>query len=104
MITARNVLKRLKTRDMKTKHTPGPWTFDSRATGTYNVRTESRYIAIISDHPKRELSDQMLPNAKLIAAAPELLEACASVLNANNNSLPAVVIIQLNEAIEKATK
>ena len=66
---------------MKTKHTPGPWYVSKRrVTGNHTVVTNThRYIAIISDHPKRELSHEMSFNAKLIAAAPELLEALQEV-------------------------
>ena len=67
----------------KTQHTPGPWdlvfrqhhTFvESLATGCGNVATvsEGRSVA------------ESAANARLIAAAPELLEAAGAVLDGND--------------------
>lgn len=67
---------------METKHTPGPWTATEEGKvaqvggGFVPIRTPFRADAFVdgpnrSDHPEEELS----ANARLIAAAPELLAA-----------------------------
>lgn len=69
---------------METKHTPGPWKAEYRAPKLYTDRD----ISIIAQN--REIADVIgcdgmaTENAHLIAAAPDLLEACkdmASILN-----------------------
>lgn len=56
-------------------HTPGPWTILAE---DYRVYAEDDYpVALASSH--RE-SEQRLANAHLIAAAPDLLEACELML------------------------
>ncbi len=77
------------------KHTPGPWCVDAtKATGAYGVRTDydthpghdyaggygSQICSMIpsnSDFPQEERN----ANARLIAAAPDLLAACQQVLS-----------------------
>ena len=58
---------------MNTKHTPGPWTVE---TGSFyvSIRAPSRMVGdtrVIGGKP----DDENLANARLIAAAPDLLEA-----------------------------
>ena len=60
-------------------HTPGPW----RAVLTYvhSVREDRRTITSVADcglTPRR--AEEAQANARLIAAAPELLEACKAAL------------------------
>lgn len=71
------------------KHTPGPWRANAKPMGNpYGVITEhgenenwsicndgGRFIAAIKMQPEEEA------NARLIAAAPEMLEALESALN-----------------------
>ena len=63
------------------KHTPGPWT----ANRAYRIDKEYGRIALIvpvnGENPIAEMTpdyiaDMTQANARLIAAAPELLEAC----------------------------
>lgn len=57
---------------METKHTPGPWTAE-RIMGNYVIRSENgvfKNIALVPAGPT---------DARLIAAAPELLEALKKV-------------------------
>ncbi len=72
---------------MSTKHTPGPWEFSTTADGA-RIRQHAEpgsgnpTIAwvgcdYINDMNLEELSPEGVANARLIAAAPELLEACA---------------------------
>jgi len=64
------------------KHTPGEWKFDERFD---EVRSPMRTVAEIADadgivwHCGLD-SDECQANARLIAAAPELLEACQEAL------------------------
>ena len=64
------------------KHTPGPWTFydDTASTGRIEIVALGKTVARIY----RSVPEEDLPNARLIAAAPDLLEVleiCAMVLN-----------------------
>jgi hypothetical protein len=67
---------------MNAKHTPGPWIADG-----YNVRVRNgRYIAYTgpshtppSEYPK-QCAEEDKANARLIAAAPELLEALENLM------------------------
>lgn len=73
---------------MTTTHTPGPWTLETVRTvsgfchkvGPFPARREGgdpRHACLYSDYPSESNpSDQeLLANARLIAAAPELLKA-----------------------------
>lgn len=64
---------------MSTKHTPGPWVFESEfgSRAFVNTKDESTYIAIQYCDNREE----MAANARLIAAAPELLEALQNCLD-----------------------
>ena len=55
------------------KHTPGPWTFydDTASTGRIEIVALGKTVARIY----RSVPEEDLPNARLIAAAPDLLEA-----------------------------
>ena len=93
------------------KHTQGTWKAEP---GTfypdYNVKTESgRKIALVL-FPKNAITGEIRPeieaNARLIAAAPELLlalKACARHLNTNNEEDRVLYEIAI-EAINKATQ
>ena len=59
---------------MSAKHTPGPWVVRQSSCGS--VGTDSMLIALTyGDDPDCKADDRMRANARLIAAAPELLEA-----------------------------
>jgi hypothetical protein len=63
-------------------HTPGPW----RDTGWLQIATETMLpgdtvLAVVHEDEKRgRLRSEAEANARLIAAAPELLEVCKAVL------------------------
>lgn len=61
------------------KHTPGPWLLD----GTYVYQDDAtgRTIADCAHNKNRDRAEQVA-NAKLIAAAPELLDALRDALKA----------------------
>lgn len=75
---------------MTTKHTPGPWTFVQGGSGdwpTWNVRIGRSMITL----PPGEDMRVMDANARLIAAAPELLEFARLVLRGEGDSVRSIV-------------
>lgn len=86
-----------------TKHTPGPWFVATSMSGKMAIaQKEDMYSVALIEKWRAEHE----ANAKLIAAAPELLEALQSVLpylkavgTSGNHWLPAV-----ESAIKKATE
>lgn len=54
------------------KHTPGPW---SDPTGTSVYAGKKLVAAVYGDDPECKSDDRMTANARLMAAAPDLLEA-----------------------------
>lgn len=75
---------------METKHTPGPWESVGRAVYTAH-ENPSREIIWDGHNTRSAGNDEQLANARLIAAAPELLEACQAMIawdDAENNAKP----------------
>jgi hypothetical protein len=60
---------------MSTQHTPGPWKFGSKADSKFYKRNisgaDGYHVAAVSSRNEHEVD----ANARLIAAAPDLLEA-----------------------------
>lgn len=91
-------------------HTPGPWTaHDSPVDGAYPISTAfgDHRICIAHAHGVFEEPGRIeaQANARLIAAAPELLEALKRIMAAVNYGgikMPAVIGIQASTAIAKA--
>lgn len=92
---------------MKTKHTPGPWAF--------REGSEPHYQALVYNEENGEdvaitYHDDGATNAKLIAAAPELLEAAEwalTELREPEHSTADTIhetIQKLQQAIKKATE
>ena len=62
-------------------HTPGPWHYGMAHWGRYQISDGSRNIGELSSYAglggrETELNAEQEANAKLIAAAPDLLAAC----------------------------
>jgi hypothetical protein len=95
---------------METKHTKGPWSVSNRRIETNEYGIEGIDIDGAGDEidiatvwiPKGD-EDPGLYDAKLIAAAPEMLEALLSIEN-DDNSIPAAIWKMINAAIKKATE
>lgn len=100
------------------KHTPAPWGISGNHVDSGNIQIGSQkdYVAEIYPTPNDEVGkipnlEESLANAKLIAAAPELLEACRSAKRLLEDLEAAEVIIsrdgkvysEIVEAIKKAT-
>lgn len=95
-------------------HTPGPWDYDdiNKEVFASCEEHESGWVALIAgnDSEDRPLPESMmLANARLIAAAPDLLEACTSALGtiqyllSNSDNGPAENCLEvLAAAIAKA--
>jgi len=106
---------------MKTKHTPGPWEIKIHDKGPYFTEVEVWHqnygrIAIMPDNTSIWNSDkneaaakaalsETIANAKLIAAAPELLEACRIALRCSGLLDPRFQVHYkvVKDAIKKAT-
>lgn len=65
----------------KTTHTPGPWTVGPRGASVY--RPNGMRIAALDAHA--DSLGLRAADARLMAAAPELLEACREAIKALNN-------------------
>lgn len=57
------------------KHTKGPWLFDGQC-----ITTESGLSVIATVERDQGAGQEATDNARLIAAAPELLEACRRII------------------------
>jgi hypothetical protein len=96
---------------MKTLHTPGPWAIEKEKTqGRILIRDNSEDETFVATIPHHWIKSKA--NARLIAAAPELLEALKSVVEkldiSGNMSIAAKeyygeVIAKATAAIAKAT-
>ena len=103
------------------KHTPGPWTFEDEPKGQNIVTIKYREMPLatvrgtddmscIEEDEEPEIALECVANAKLISAAPELLEACKMAfdnLQKGESKTKYRLITCLNaleEAIKKATE
>ena len=93
------------------KYTPGPWEVDtSRLLASVNtapMNQQHKHIAMAnyfnSVEPETRVTEQeCLANARLIAAAPELLEACKAALKLANEMSEGDLYDQIKNAITKA--
>ena len=65
------------------KHTPGPWEIEGtprQGWDIFSLGEERRYI---TSEPMRERAISYEPDARLMAAAPELLEALEKIVELN---------------------
>jgi hypothetical protein len=100
---------------MKTKHTQGEWKIlwgNYTHFATINADCTHRICALeVNEAEKWRIpSNEQIANAKLIAAAPDLLNACDSVLTAWHNKLSnmhkkePLYLQQIRNVIKKATE
>ena len=87
------------------KHTPGPWQIsksNNEKLSTVEIGTEDRYITLLSW--TKDIAEEQKANARLIASAPELLEAAEKVIQngmaCSHDEVKARV--ELRQVIEKA--
>lgn len=93
---------------MKPKHTPGPWIVsnipDDRIKNFVWVIDPNSDLGICKVHTDGDTKDESEANARLIAAAPDLVSAAMRILELwDNNGNPAGAFQALRSAIEKAT-
>jgi hypothetical protein len=75
------------------KHTTGPWTIDERFPGSYAIEPNVAWLGASSSHQPGE----NFANARLIAAAPELLAALQSIMSSES-----AILTELREQAERA--
>ena len=88
-----------------TQHTPGPWNVGDDSPNDYEgpiIDTRDRAVAVITIDHETESTPEDRANARLIAAAPELLAMLERVLDGVLR-LPPLDIEQALAAIIKAT-
>jgi hypothetical protein len=65
------------------QHTPGPWKFELAPSGGFDIEKDpndlGRYMVIATRNSNPKRAAEMHANARLIAAAPDLLDALRSV-------------------------
>lgn len=66
---------------MSTKHTPGPWSFYDDSNDGKTNRIEIVAIGKTVARIYHSVPEEDLPNARLIAAAPDLLAACQKFMD-----------------------
>ena len=93
---------------METKHTPGPWKLIEQGDANMYGMVTAGNRWIISFQQNGELmSETQLANAKLMAAAPELLSTlkhCTEALKVVCSSATKPFIERAEAAIKKATE
>jgi len=80
---------------MTTKHTPGPWAVQGLGPvrpeypdwNHYAIRSPENICLAVVHEVDRYGADRALPDARLIAAAPELLKACKAVSEWHQHSV-----------------
>lgn len=101
-----------------TMHTPGPWTMETMRTsvgichkiGPFPAKDddgEPRHACLYADYPSTSnpRDEELRANARLIAAAPDLLEALQTLLDSvEGNRVTAGDCYMALAAITKATK
>ena len=80
-----------------TQYTPGPWTYEAEETGFAGAIVAT--TGWICDFD----TDPSLANARLIAAAPDLLEALQAVIAEHEDGYGLKCVEQVKAAIAKAT-
>jgi type VI protein secretion system component VasF len=89
---------------MKTNHTPGPWKVVDRH--IFTDEKDYQTIAYTDDHRNRQArpAKETEANAQLMAAAPELLEACQRVMQLAISAQGDEIFAEVRAAIAKATQ
>lgn len=103
---------------MAAKHTPGPWTFEHVSQDVVDIKSDGPKWKAVATIKANKLgagevgADELSSNARLIAAAPDLLAACEKAADAFDalaevNNLPSgwkrSVVDPIRAAIAKAT-
>jgi len=94
---------------METKHTKGKWVLSHGANTFPTIGSAELHQPIATIHKienAKTFCEEAEANAKLIAAAPELLEALIKLYNSIDSciDLTPELLIECNNAIKKATE
>lgn len=87
---------------MSTKHTPGPWIIQWGRQGTQPLSIHNNDVNIVTGMG-RKAHPEAVQNARLIAAAPDLLEALQAVASYGSMTGADWVCEKVDAAIAKAT-
>ena len=69
------------------KHTPGPWYHEADShTGAVKTGGKQLIASDFGDDPECNEDDRQIANARLIAAAPDLLAVCKAVAESSNGA------------------
>ena len=82
------------------KHTKGPWDVDPN--DEFTVTADRDGLSVCCTEYEDRGKNENIANARLIAAAPELLEACQTALITLNINRRYIQIPKLQEALRKA--
>ena len=98
--------RNFKTNKMETKHTQGEWEISKNQNQGVRINVGSDPIKMtticsLSGSPREE---EVNANAKLIAAAPDMLDALIKIKEIGGFSSDGKIGILINNAIKKATK
>lgn len=92
----------------KTKHTAGEWQ-TSKTVNDITIHSEGKDVALVYQYSRSVDEEEATANARLIAAAPELLSNCMATLEdlendnmGKNSETYQMAIENLREAISKA--
>lgn len=80
----------------KSKHTAGPWHVFKDEINDGDGLTVARVVRFVPLY--REQSDA---NARLIAAAPDLLEACKAIVDVCTTAPPVELVRRLGDVVEQ---
>lgn len=96
---------------MSAQHTPGPWASDGlEVWGTHAMRINltsggTPRIAVCDAHTDAEREFPAEANARLIAAAPELLEVLKTIVRAaDGRTIPGNLILDENSPLMEAAR
>lgn len=85
------------------KHTPGPWYADKlQDLNAFNVFQHGATYSLLTITPDGNSGRDVEPDARLIAAAPELLEALKETIATWDSGSQAFPIAMIRAAIAKA--
>jgi hypothetical protein len=93
--------------NMSTQHTPGPWGTDHKDHDSpyqnIKIKAGSKTVCTIwiDDAPDHAFNSEQEANARLIAAAPDLLEALQNLVNGNGFA-PSESLEKARAALAKA--
>lgn len=93
---------------MDTKHTPGPWRINA-VMREYGNKLEIAHeeisvtsVTVAGKGNKTSITPEQEANARLIAAAPDLLAALEAMVSAKGFDQEAAALIKASEALAKA--